>query len=242
MTKFGTVKSKILHKITEAYTRGDKKEIKTILTAIRKNSDFTGLYLFYEHIENKYIDNKEEATEYINSLIPILQHKIKNVKSTSKVLGESLKDVIVLENSVYNDLDVLSEADTLLNVDKKMKAKSRLISHLMTKKEIKESNAPIIENEALLHTVLANNFNVLYDHTLTEEDKKELSELLSISNKDLKMNFKTLQEEVTTKLNSMLVVETDEFKPKLTQAIGETQSMEPSKLNYYKLQQLKKGL
>ena len=242
MNKFGTVKSKILHKITEAYASGDKKEIKNILTTVRENSDFTGLYLFYEHIESKYFEEREDARVFVNAIIPLLQSKQKSIKSTTKVLSESLKDVVISENDVYNDLEVLSEADTLLNVDKKIIAKLRLVEHLTTKKEVKESNIPIIENEALLHTVLANNFNVLYDHTLTEEDKKELSDLLAITNKDLQTNFKTLQEVVGIKLNSMLVVETDELKPILTQAITEANSMKPSKLNYYKLQQLKKGL
>jgi hypothetical protein len=40
----------------------------------------------------------------------------------------------------------------------------------------------------------------------------------------------------------MLVTEADIAKPRLTEAITEARSMKPSKLNYYKLQQLKKGL
>jgi hypothetical protein len=242
MNKFGTVKTKLLQKITESYAKGDKKGIKSILTEIKKNSDFKGLYLFYEHVENKYIEDREDAKLFVNSIVPLLQHKMKNVKATSKVLNESLKDIQPSENPVYNDLDMLAEADTLLNVDKKIVAKLRLIEHLVTKKEVKETNIPIIENEALLHTILANNFNVLYDNTLNEEEKKELSQILSISDADLQTNFVSLQEEVSNKLNGMLVTEADIAKPKLTQALTEAKSMKPSKFNYYKLQQLKKGL
>jgi hypothetical protein len=243
MNKFGTVKTKVLQKITEAYANGDKKEIKNILTTIKKNSDFKGLYLFYEHVENKYMEDKEDAKLFVNSIVPLLQHKMKNVKSTSKILGESLKDISSLENTVYDDLDILAEEDSLLNQDKKIIAKLRLIEHLVTKKEEKETNIPVITNEALLHTILANNFNVLYDNTLNESEKKELSELLSISDTDLKTNFKTLQEEVTEKMNDLIKEEKNlELLGRLNEAHIEAGQLKPSKLNYYKLQQLKKGL
>jgi hypothetical protein len=243
MDKFGTVKSKILQKITEAYANGDKKDIKNILITIKKNNDFKGLYLFYEHVENKYLENREDARAFVNSIVPLLQSKMKNVKSTSKVLNESLKNVTALENTVYDDLDMLAEEDTLLNVDKKMIAKLRLIEHLVTKKEAKETSTPIVENEALLHRILVNNFNVLYDYALNEEEKKELGEILSISDKDLKTNFISLQEEVTTKMDTMILEEkSGDIKIKLTNAITEARVLKPTKFNYYKLQQLKKGL
>jgi hypothetical protein len=90
---------------------------------------------------------------------------------------------------------------------------------------------------------LASNFNILYSNTLTEDEKKELSELLSIPETELNANFGKLQEEVTEKINKMITEEKqNEVKNRLASAVSEAGSMKPSKFNYYKLQQLKKGL
>ena len=98
-------------------------------------------------------------------------------------------------------------------------------------------------NENLLHAVLANNFNVLYDNTLNEKEKKQLTEILSISDEDLKINFNILQEEVTEKIGDILKEEKNtELLEKLSTAHSEAERMKPSKLNYYKLQMLKSGL
>ena len=243
MNKFGTVKSKILQKITEAYAKGDKVEVRNILTTLKKNDDFKGLYLFYENVENKYIEDREDAKLFVNSIIPLLQEKTKAIKSSSEVISEILKDVTVTENKVYDDLDILGEEDTLLNMDKKIIARLRLIEHLVTKKETEESKGPVIENENLLHSILTNNFNVLYSNTLTEEDQTELKNMLSISAEELKTNFHTLKEEVTTKMNKIYEEEkSEDLRSKLNTALTEAEHMKPTKLNYYKLQQLKSGL
>lgn len=242
MNKFGTVKSKVLQKITEAYVKGEKKEIKTILKTIKENQDFKGLYLFYEHVENKYIEDREDAKLFVNAIVPLLQEKIKSAESISNVLNESLKDTIISTNKVYDDLDMLAEQDTLLNVDKKIFAKLRLIEHLVTKKETEEDESPIIENTALLHTILSNNFNVLYSNTLNEEEKKQLTDILSISDTDLKTNFETLREEVTGKMETMVTEEKNlDLKTKLNESITEASQLPPTKYNYYKLLQLKNG-
>jgi hypothetical protein len=246
MNKFGTLKSKLLQQITKAYTDGNKKEIRNILKTITENRDVKGLYLFYEHVENAYIEDKEDAKIFINSIIPLLQEKTKliNIKKISKQLNETLKDVAPLENSVYDDLDMLSEQDTLLNLNKKIIAKLRLIEHLTTKKEIDDSKEnPLIENEALLHTVLTSNFNALYGATLTEEEQDELKKILSVTNDELQKNFMTLKEEVNKKMGKMLTEEKNiDLRAKLEKALDEVKTMKPTKYQYYKLQQLKSGL
>ena len=58
MNKFGTIKSKLLSKLTESYASENKAEIKDILTTIKENKNFKeinlaaaqkGLDLFSEH-------------------------------------------------------------------------------------------------------------------------------------------------------------------------------------------------
>ena len=72
MNKFGIIKSKLLTKLTESYANENKAEIKDILTTIKENKDFKEMYLFYEEIENKYIDDKETAQLFVEGVINIL--------------------------------------------------------------------------------------------------------------------------------------------------------------------------
>jgi hypothetical protein len=246
MNKFGTIKSKILQKLTEAYANGDKVKIKEILTSITKDADFKSMYMFYEDMENKYFENKEDAKLFLEEISPMLESKtsLNQLNKFCKSLDKKLGDVTIVENELYSNLDILSDPTQLKNVDKKILAKTKLIEHLTTKKEIPELvETKFSSNENLLHAVLANNFNVLYDNTLNEKEKKQLTEILSISDEDLKINFNILQEEVTEKISDILKEEKNtELLEKLSTAHSEAERMKPSKLNYYKLQMLKSGL
>jgi hypothetical protein len=244
MNKFGVLKTKILQKLTEAYASGNKSEIKEILTAVSKNKDFREMYLFYEEIENKYIEDKESAKMYIDEITSLLQEKTKKITKFSKELEKKLGDVVINENELYSNLDILSQNDTLRNLDKKVNGRMKLIEHLMTKKEIvEETNTSFTVNENFLHNVLTNNFNVLYDNTLNEEQKNELKKILEISENELVNNFNTLKEEVTSKMNKMISEEHNiDLKEKLITSISEARQMKPTKYNYYKLQQLKNGI
>jgi hypothetical protein len=244
MNKFGVLKTKILQKLTEAYASGNKSEIKEILTAVSKNKDFREMYLFYEEIENKYIEDKESAKMYIDEITSLLQEKTKKITKFSKELEKKLGDVVINENELYSNLDILSQNDTLRNLDKKVNGRMKLIEHLMTKKEIvEETNTSFTVNENFLHNVLTNNFNVLYDNTLNEEQKNELKKILEISENELVNNFNTLKEEVTSKMNKMISEEHNiDLKEKLITSISEARQMKPTKYNYYKLQQLNNGI
>jgi succinate dehydrogenase flavin-adding protein (antitoxin of CptAB toxin-antitoxin module) len=244
MNKFGVLKTKILQKLSDAYASGNKSEMKEILTEVTKNKDFKELYLFYEDVENKYIEDKESAKLYVEEITPLLKEKIKNTSKFCKSLDKKLGDVVILENELYSSLDKLTEHDILKNVDVKLQAKIKLVDHLTKKKQLKEEIIKeFTSNENLLHTVLTHNFNILYNSTLNEDQKEELKKILDITDEDLQNNFKSLKEEVSEKMNKMTVDEkNDDVKKKLNDVLTEVSSMDVSKFNYYKLLQLKNGL
>lgn len=244
MTKFGALKTKILQKLTEAYTGGDRSKMKEILLEVYKNKDFREMYLFYEELEKKYIADKENAKLYVEQFASLMKEKSKKIQKFSKELDKRLGEVIITENKLYSDLDILSEDDTLRNVDEKILGKTNIINYLMNPKEIEESpKVTFTENENLLHNVLVNNFNVLYGNTLNEEQKEELKKILSIPDDELQKNFETLKTEVIEKMDKIQTEGiTDEVNKKLNEARAEITSMDTSKFNYYKLQQLKNGI
>ena len=244
MNKFGGIKTKLLNKLTESYAKENKAEIKNILTTIKENKDFKEMYLFYEEIENKYIDDKETAQLFVEGVINILKQQMGELSNFCTSLNKMINVESINENEIYNSLDVLTENDSLSNIEKKVKAKKKLVEHLTTKKEIKESkDSTLIPNENLLNAVLTNNFNVLYSNTLSEQQKEELKNILSLSHEDVLTKTTELKESIISQV-STLISESNEtdLSTKLKKVKDEVNEMFPSKLNYYRLTELKNGL
>lgn len=244
MNSFGKIKTKILGKLTESFSSKNKKEMKDILKTIKGNNNFREMYLFYEEIENKTFEDKEIATLYVEQLSTMIKTKSNELKDFCKKLDESLTDVNFEENELYNILDQLSEEDNLNNLDKKVIAKRKLVEHLLSKKNLKETEeSKHTSNENLLHAVLANNFNVLYNNSLTEEQKEEFKNIMSLSNEDIVTKTEELKESLNNRINSLLneSSETDMIQ-KLNKVREEVNNKTASRLNYYRLVELKNGL
>ena len=238
--KFGVLKQKILRSVTESFLNEDKNEFKKIVEYLKSNTDFKELYLLYEDIETKYFDDKELAKHYVEELSNILKKK----KQSFELPISTGKDEIS-ENHVYNILDILSENDSLLNVDKKVIAKKELVDFLLTKKTTKESIVDTFtENERILNAVLVNNFNVTYNNNLNEDQKKELKTILSLTSQETERKVGELKESVLNQI-AVLLNESEidsTLSEKLNEVQNEVNKMETSKYNYYRLTQLKNGL
>jgi len=244
MNKFGVIKTKLLNKLTESYTNENKGEIKNILTTIKENKNFKEMYLFYEEIENKYIDDKETAKLYVEGVINILKQQMDDLTTFCTSLNKMINVEAINENEIYNSLDILIEKDSLSNIEKKVNAKKNLVNHLTTKKEIKESkDSTLIPNENLLNAVLTNNFNALYSNTLSESQKEELKNILSIPYDEIITKTTELKESIVSQVSTLLSEsnETDLIN-KLNAVKDEVNQMFPSRYNYYRLNELKNGL
>ena len=244
MNKFGVIKTKLLNKLTESYTNENKGEIKNILTTIKENKNFKEMYLFYEEIENKYIDDKETAKLYVEGVISILKQQMDDLTTFCTSLNKMINVEAINENEIYNSLDILIEKDSLSNIEKKVNAKKNLVNHLTTKKEIKESkDSTLIPNENLLNAVLTNNFNALYSNTLSESQKEELKNILSIPYDEIITKTTELKESIVSQVSTLLSEsnETDLIN-KLNSVKDEVNQMFPSIYNYDRLNELKNGL
>lgn len=248
MNKFGELKSKMLTKLTESYTKENKSEVKDILKTIKENKDFKEMYLFYEEIENKYIEDKETAKLYVEGVSTmLLQSMTKEELSVfCESLNKKLGDVEIKTNELYESLDQLTIKDTLSNIENKVVAKKKLVEHLTTKKDVNETKKVVYsQNENLLHAVLANNFNVLYSNTLSESQQEELKNILSIPSEELESKTVELKESITNQVNTLLneaVANDSEIVSKLNKVKNEVDEMETSRYNYYRLTELKNGL
>lgn len=244
MKKFGILKSKILKKLTESYAQGNKDEMKDLLNLLKENKDFKELYLFYEEIENKHIDDKDIAKVYVEELSDMLKNKSKVLTDFNKEVNNKLTNIEVNENEIYNTLDQLMEDDNLNNLDKKLIAQKKLTEHLTSKKEIKKiTNTTYTSNERMLNAVLANNFNILYNNTLSENEKEELKNILEMTDDDVNVKTIQLKENILSKVTKILNESNDnDFINKLNKVREEVQKTTPSKYNYFKLKELESEL
>jgi hypothetical protein len=245
MTNFGELKTKLLTKLTESYTSNKKSEIKDLVKKLKSNKSLVEMYMFYENIENLNITSRDKAKLYVESIEPILIDKMKSLKKEMKEFGKSLKDVVVENTSVYNDLDILSEESNMHNIASKIDARENLINHLISekKKEVVEPSPIQIENHSLLNAVLVNNFNIKYEDFLNEEQKGTFNKIVSMTNDDLVLEMNTIKKELNNKLDSLLKESTeDSVVSKLNNVKSEVDKSEVTKYNYYKLIELKNGL
>jgi hypothetical protein len=155
-----------------------------------------------------------------------------------------LGDIEIETNELYESLDMLSEKDSLSNIEKKVIAKNKLVNYLTTKKEIQESKgSTLVPNESLLQAVLANNFNILYSNTLSESEKEELKTILSIPQEELSTKTTELKESIINQVSTLLSESNDTgLTTKLNKVKDEVTQMTTSKYNYYRLTELKNGL
>lgn len=244
MNNFGKIKSQILHKLGESYASGNKTEMKTILKTIKENRDFKELYLFYEEIENLELSHPDSAQLYVETVEPLLIEKAQSIKNVCDKLSITIGEAEYEKNEIYECLDILSEKSNLNNLDQKVIAKKKLIDHLKSKKELNESkDSTYTGNENLLHAVLANNFNVLYNNTLDSDSKEKLKTILSLNKEDLNGKIKELSESVLNKVDTLLKGSNEkDLSDKLTKVREEINGMSPTKYNYYRLTQLENGL
>ena len=245
MNKFGELKTKMLTKLTESYTKENKTEVKDILKTIKENKNFKEMYLFYEEIENKYIEDKETAKLYVEGVSTMLNQESNDLTTFCESLNKKLGDIEITTNELYESLDQLMVKDSLSNIENKVIAKKKLVNHLITKKEVNESKQSVYsQNENLLHAVLANNFNVLYSNTLSESQQEVLKTILSIPNEELDSKTIELKESIKNQVNSLLneAVADDEMSSKLNKVKSEVEEMKTSRYNYYRLTELKNGL
>jgi hypothetical protein len=120
----------------------------------------------------------------------------------------------------------------------------KLFEHLTTKKEeVVLEKTLHTNNENLLQAVLVNNFNVLYNNNLTEEQKQTLKDILSMPGDVIEKKTVELKESLNEKIDTLISESSDsDIKDKLSKVKQEVNSKKPSRINYHSLVELKNGL
>jgi hypothetical protein len=209
---------------------------------VLKNKDLSELYYIYDDLSSNKGIPSDIANDYINESIEysqiLIESQSKNLNHLNTWINswnkDSINDYGDIDNAIYNK--GIRNLESILESKKNIK---NIITKEEDKKPLSESlNIPIssmvkIANENLKKEV----------GTLSENDKKELDEVLSLSGEELKENFNNLKNLVLDNLKVSINESTDkDLENTINKTISKVMDAKCNHYDYYKLKMLSLGL
>lgn len=238
--KFGILKSKIENVLLESYKDDTfKSEIKNFKKLVLENKNISKLFYLYDELsDNKGLDSIT-AKDYIDECTVSYNDTIKKINSNDlKQLKTWLGDDKT--SNLYESVDNLFNGD-VLNINRKIESKKEILEGLQKQKlSIKEPsvNIPLKSMINVANKTLSN-----YISSLNEEEKNELTCLLSENDDVLNNEYVDIKSEVVEKLNKLIDEESDiDTKSRINETLNKVSEDEYNKVNYYRLKNLNKVL
>lgn len=244
MNKFGQIKSNIESLLTTSYGKPSfKNHMKSFKKNIIDNEKLAEAYFLYDELSKCKGLSTDIVDEYLNESI----ETIKNIVETQK---DKLKEVYmwisenVKENSInnYNDIDTVVYNTSVRDLEKVLESKNTIKKLILTKdtnNTVSESlNIPL----SSMLKIATNTFNKEYGN-ISEDEKKELKDLLSLDKDTLVEEIEKSKSVVLSKLSEKINESNDkELNDKVNQTISRINESENSLVSLYKLRQLERGL
>lgn len=244
MNKFGQIKSNIESLLTTSYGKPSfKNHMKSFKKNIIDNEKLAEAYFLYDELSKCKGLSTDIVDEYLNESI----ETIKNIVETQK---DKLKEVYmwisenVKENSInnYSDIDTVVYNTSVRDLEKVLESKNTIKKLILTKdtnNTVSESlNIPL----SSMLKIATNTFNKEYGN-ISEDEKKELKDLLSLDKDTLVEEIEKSKSVVLSKLSEKINESNDkELNDKVNQTISRINESENSLVSLYKLRQLERGL
>lgn len=244
MAKFGEIKSKIENTLVENYgKKGFKSFFKGFKTQILSNKNLSEAYFLYDSLSSKKGFSKEMADEYLNSSVEklkeIFQKEDKNLVKLNEWINKVSKEKV--ENN-YTDIDtVVYMNNSVKNLEKLVESSLRIKKLISDKSEVKETKTVNLPLSSMIK-VGTNIFNNRFSD-ITESEKKELNNLLSMDKKTLETQINESKKNVIEKLKSTLNESEDkELHNKIHETISKINDSDISFLTLYRIKELEKEI
>ena len=245
MKPFGKIKTKIEESMVKLYGKQEfKTHMKNFKKNILENKEISKIFYIYDDLSSKKGLDKEIASDYVNESIEELQKLIdKNTKQITS-LSQWIDGVLSEEiNSNYSDIDnVVYNNKSIKNLENVLESKRNIKNLITTVKENVVMSESINIPLSSMLKIASNSFNKEFEN-ISEEDKKELKELLSLTKNEVKVKHEELKESVLGKLKNNLNESTDsEITEKINLTIQKISESKSDLVSLYKLTQLNQGL
>lgn len=234
--KFGIIKSKIENVLLESYKDGSfKNELKTFKKLVLENKNINRLFYIYDDLSsNKGLTN-EVAGDYINEMVTLYENTVNKIIPTDL---KKIKDWANNSSEVENNYEVIDNllSSGVLNLESKINSK-KIISETITKKPVSEKD--VVKVPLTTMVTMANKTISNYIENLSESEKKEFNQMLSVDDSELEPKYFEIKENVVEKLNTIFNQNHDRSTRKtITETIEKISNEKYDKLNYYKLKSL----
>jgi len=245
MATFGEIKTKIDETFINLY---GKNEFKYFTNQFKKivleNKDISELYYIYNDLSDNKGMSPDLVNDYINESVEYSQILVENnLNELNKI--SSWIDAINLHNepkNIYESIDTVIYNKSIKNLESILESKkeiSKVITSIKKEDEVKTSiNLPLETMLKVANSKLNEELS-----NLSENEKNEIKEIVSLSKDELQTKMNDLKESIVGNLKTKLN-ESSEFD--LKNAIEKTMNkIEDSPVdfyNYYKLKKLQEGL
>ena len=237
--KIGILKSNVDKFLTESYSKGTfKNEVINFNKLVLTKKNVAKLFYIYDDLKTNKGLNESIATEYLNETIFSFESTLKKVKQSDL---EKIKKWVGKTNSInsYSEVDYLLYP-TLSKLEEKIESKKIIIETL--------KQSPVVENKELINLPMQTMVNVAnrtisnYIDNLNESEKDELFKFLSMDNSELNNQFKTLKENIKTKLSVLNESSDEETNKKINETLKMVESEKCELINFFKLKNLNDSL
>jgi hypothetical protein len=239
MIKFGILKSKVENVLLESYKNDTfKTEIQNFKKLVLENKNINKIFFLYDDLSSDKGLNESVINDYINECITIYENTINKIKQSDI---DNLKKWVgnTKTENIYESIDNLFSTD-ILTIESRINSK-KLISESLKKQPKKVQETVNVPLTSMVN--IANKTISTYIQNLEESDRKELTDLLTTSDEELKTSYETIKENVISKLTQMKLNESDSTtKETINETISKVSSEKYDKLTYFKLKSLNENL
>lgn len=245
MATFGEIKTKIEETFINLY---GKKEFKyfsnQFRTIVLENKDIAELYYIYDDLtENKGM-SVDLVNDYVNESVEYSQILVEN---NSKILSKvgSWIDAIDLHNNPnnkYETIDTVIYNKSIKNLESILESKKQ-ISKILTTNKVEKTISESINLPLETMLKVANSKLNEEISTLSESEKNEIKEIVSLSKDELELRMVRLKESIVDSLKVKLNESNEnDLKNTIEKTVDKIQNSPVDFYNYYKLKQLQEGL
>lgn len=244
MNKFGQIKSNIESLLTKSYGKNTfKTNMKSFKSHIIENEKLAEAYFLYDELSKKKGLSKDIVDDYVNECV-------EKIKGTLTTESDKLKEVNMWvseglktdSDNNYTNIDTVVYSTSIKNLEKVLEGKNTIKKLLGETEEVTKVTESVNIPLSSMLKIATNTFNREYGD-ISEEEKKELKNLLSLSKTELTEEITISKGVVLKKLTEKVNESNDEdLNNRVNETINRINESEISLTSLYKLKQLEHGL
>jgi len=244
MNKFGQIKSNIESLLTKSYGKNAfKTNMKSFKSHIIENEKLAEAYFLYDELSKKKGLSKDIVDDYVNECVEtikgILTTESTKLKEVNMWVSEGLKTD---SDNNYTNIDTVVYSTSIKNLEKVLECKNTIKKLLGETEEVTKVTESVNIPLSSMLKIATNTFNREYGD-ISEEEKKELKNLLSLSKTELTEEITISKGVVLKKLTEKVNESNDEdLNNRVNETINRINESEISLTSLYKLKQLEHGL